>query len=250
MNRYKAFISERRNKMLDIKDLHSNYGEATVLRGVNFHIPEGQVTGLLGRNGMGKTTLIRSIMGLTPPRISQGSVLLHGQELVGMLPEDIARLGIGLVPQGRRLFASLTVMEHLEICPQRQASAGRSSWTIKRAFELFPRLGERRKHRGNQLSGGERQMLAIVRALMTNPDMLLMDEPTEGLAPVMVQTVESAIRVLRDEGLTVLLVEQNLRSALSLIDQAHILETGALVYSGQAAELKHDTQTLRKHLGV
>ena len=167
-----------------------------------------------------------------------------------MEPEDIARLGIGLVPQGRRVFASLTVIEHLQICPQRETSEGRSSWTIERAFDLFPRLGERRKHRGSQLSGGERQMLAIVRALMTNPDVLLMDEPTEGLAPVMVQTVESALQVLRQEGLTVLLVEQNLRSALSLIDEAHILETGALVYSGTAVQLKNDPQTLRTHLGV
>jgi len=236
--------------MLEISELHSNYGEATVLRGVNLHVPERQVTGLLGRNGMGKTTLIRSIMGLTPPQVIRGSVRLNDQELVGMEPEDIARLGIGLVPQGRRLFASLTVMEHIAICPQRQASSGRDTWTAARAFELFPRLGERRKHRGSQLSGGERQMLAIVRALMTNPDLLLMDEPTEGLAPVMVQAVESAIHTLKSEGLTVLLVEQNLRSALSLIDQAHILETGALVYSGPATELRHDAQTLRKHLGV
>ncbi len=236
--------------MLEITDLHSNYGDATVLNGIRLHVEERRITGLLGRNGMGKTTLIRSIMGLAPPQIRQGSIRFHDHELVGMKPEDIARLGIGLVPQGRRLFASLTVMEHLAICPRREASAGRTDWTIDRAFQLFPRLGERRRHRGNQLSGGERQMLAIVRALMSNPDMLLMDEPTEGLAPVMVQTVESAIHTLKEEGLTVLLVEQNLRSALSLVDQAHILETGMLVYSGPASELKHDAQTLRKHLGV
>lgn len=236
--------------MLEITDLHSNYGEATVLRGVNLHVPARQVTGLLGRNGMGKTTLIRSTMGLTPPQVTKGSVRLHDRELLGMPPEEIAQLGVGLVPQGRRLFASLTVTEHLEICPKRPAPEGRSDWTIPRAFELFPRLGERRKHRGSQLSGGERQMLAIVRALMSNPSLLLMDEPTEGLAPVMVQTVEEAIRVLREEGLTVLLVEQNLRSALSLVDSAHILETGALVYSGTASELASDTATLRRHLGV
>lgn len=236
--------------MLEIKDLHSNYGEASVLRGVNLSIPEGKITGLLGRNGMGKTTLIRSVMGLTPPRVISGSIRFHDHELVGREPDQVAGLGIGLVPQGRRLFASLTVMEHLEICPRRDAPSGRSAWSIDRAFELFPRLGERRKHRGNQLSGGERQMLAIVRALMSNPDLLLMDEPTEGLAPVMVQHVEAAVRVLRDEGLTVLLVEQNLRSALSLIDSAHIMETGVLVYSGTASELKNSPDILQRHLGV
>lgn len=236
--------------MLEILDLHSRYGEARVLHGVRLTIPARQVTGLLGRNGMGKTTLIRSIMGLQPPTVTEGSIRLQGQDMLGLAPQDIAQRGIGLVPQGRRLFPSLTVMEHLQICPQREAAQGRSRWTIARAFELFPRLGERRRHFGNQLSGGERQMLAIVRALMTNPDLLLMDEPTEGLAPVMVQAVEQAIRVLREEGLTVLLVEQNLRSALSLVDTAHILETGAIVHSGPATELARDTETLHKHLGV
>lgn len=236
--------------MLDITDLHSNYGEASVLRGVNLSVPARQITGLLGRNGMGKTTLIRSVMGLRPPTVIKGAIRFHDQDLVGLEPDQIAALGIGLVPQGRRLFPSLTVTEHLEICPRRAAPQGRSAWSIQRAFQLFPRLGERRKHRGNQLSGGERQMLAIVRALMSNPDLLLMDEPTEGLAPVMVQHVEEAVRLLRDEGLTVLLVEQNLRSALSLIDSAHILETGALVYSGTATELRNSPDILQRHLGV
>ncbi len=236
--------------MLEISNLHSNYGDATVLRGVSLQVPAHGVIGLLGRNGMGKTTLIRSVMGLSPPTVLSGSIRFHGQELIGLAPNAIAKLGIGLVPQGRRLFPSLTVVEHLEICPTRAATGGRSGWTIARAFELFPRLGERRKHRGNQLSGGERQMLAIVRALMSNPELLLMDEPTEGLAPVMVQHVENAVRVLRDEGLAVLLVEQNLKSALSLVSTAHILETGVLVYSGQATELAHDKATLQRHLGV
>jgi branched-chain amino acid transport system ATP-binding protein len=241
---------EQQSIMLEIRQLHSNYGDATVLRGVDLDVPAREVVGLLGRNGMGKTTLIRSVMGLTPPTVQSGSIKFHGQELVGSAPNRIAQLGIGLVPQGRRLFASLTVQEHIEICPQRAATGGRSGWTMARAFELFPRLGERRKHRGNQLSGGERQMLAIVRALMSNPELLLMDEPTEGLAPVMVQHVENAVRLLRDEGLSVLLVEQNLKSALALVGTAHILETGVLVYSGQAAELAQDKATLQRHLGV
>jgi len=236
--------------MLELVDLHSNYGDASVLRGVNLVVPQGQITGLLGRNGMGKTTLIRSIMGLTPPTVTQGSIRLRHQELLGLSAHAIAHLGIGLVPQGRRLFPSLTALEHLEICPQRAPAPGRSAWTVARAFELFPRLAERRKHRGNQLSGGERQMLAIARALMSNPDLLLMDEPTEGLAPVMVQHVEDAIRTLRAEGLTVLLVEQNLRSALSLIDCAHILETGALVYASDAQRLAASPDILQRHLGV
>jgi branched-chain amino acid transport system ATP-binding protein len=236
--------------MFEIRDLHSNYGDATVLRGVDLDVPARAVIGLLGRNGMGKTTLIRSVMGLVPPTVRAGSVKFHGRELVGLAPHLIAQMGIGLVPQGRRLFPSLTVQEHIEICPQRAATGGRSSWSMARAFELFPRLGERRKHRGNQLSGGERQMLAIVRALMSNPELLLMDEPTEGLAPVMVQHVENAVRVLRAEGLSVLLVEQNLNSALALVDTAHILETGVLVYSGPAAELAKDAATLQRHLGV
>jgi len=236
--------------MLEISNLHSNYGEASVLHGVDLVVPDHHLIGLLGRNGMGKTTLIRSVMGLVPPTVRQGSVKFNGRELVGLTPNAIARLGIGLVPQGRRLFASLTVVEHLQICPQRPATGGRSAWTMDRAFELFPRLGERRSHRGSQLSGGERQMLAIVRALMGNPELLLMDEPTEGLAPVMVQHVENAVRILRDEGLSVLLVEQNLRSALTLVGTAHILETGALVYSGPASELAEDKATLRRYLGV
>jgi branched-chain amino acid transport system ATP-binding protein len=236
--------------MLEISDLHSNYGDALVLRGVSLQVPARSVTGLLGRNGMGKTTLIRTVMGLTPPTVRAGSVRFQGQDITGLAPNLIALRGIGLVPQGRRLFASLTVLEHLEICPQRAATGGRTAWTVARAFELFPRLGERRKHRGNQLSGGERQMLAIVRALMINPELLLMDEPTEGLAPVMVQHVENAVRVLRDEGLSVLLVEQNLKSALSLADTAHILETGTLVYSGQASQLAQDKTILQRHLGV
>ena len=236
--------------MLEIRNLHSYYGEAYVLHGINLTVREAQVVALLGRNGMGKTTTIRSVMGLRPPAIRQGTVSFRGKTVSGMLPHQIAQLGIGLVPQGRRLFPSLTVTEHLDICPRRPAASGRTAWTRQRVFELFPRLGERRSHRGQQLSGGERQMLAIGRALMINPDLILMDEPTEGLAPVMVRHVEEAVQMLRAEGLSVLLVEQNLYSALSVADTVHIIEAGSIVYTGLPAELTANKELMHRHLGV
>lgn len=236
--------------MLDIRSVSSSYGNAQILRDVSLTVPEGSVIGLLGRNGTGKTTLIRSIMQAKPPQVTSGSIQWRGQELCGLTPDQVAMLGIGLVPQGRRLFASLTVREHLDIVPRRASASGRAPWTIERAYELFPRLGERRNHRGNQLSGGERQMLAITRALMLNPDLLLMDEPTEGLAPLIVQHVEQAVKTLKAEGITVLLVEQNLRSALTVVDSVYILETGAVVYNGSATELSADSATLHRYLGV
>lgn len=237
--------------MLEICDLHSYYGEAYVLRGVGLSVPEGKVIALLGRNGMGKTTLIRSIMGLRPPTVRKGSVSFRGQPLAGKPPHQIARLGIGLVPQGRRVFPSLTVTEHLDICPQRPAAlSGRTAWTRDRVFQLFPRLAERRGHRGQQLSGGERQMLALARALMLNPDLILMDEPTEGLAPVMVQHVEEAVHTMRAEGISILLVEQNLRSALAVADLVHILEVGRIVFSGLPTELAANKAIMHRHLGV
>ena len=236
--------------MLEICDLHCYYGEAYVLRGVGLSVPEGKVIALLGRNGMGKTTLIRSIMGLHPPTVRQGRISFRGQPLAGKSPDQIARLGIGLVPQGRRVFASLSVAEHLDICPQRLAASGHTAWTRDRIFQLFPRLADRRGHRGQQLSGGERQMLAIARALMLNPDLILMDEPTEGLAPVMVKHVEEAVHTMRAEGISILLVEQNLHSALSVADLVHILEVGSLVFSGLPHELAANKPVMHRHLGV
>jgi len=236
--------------MLEIKKLSSGYGSSQILREVNLTIERSEISGLLGRNGMGKTTLIRSIMQLTPPNIISGSITWNGQELIGMQSNEVAMLGLGFVPQGRRLFPSLTVQEHLEIIPQIKPDHGKQSWTIARIYELFPRLGERKQHRGNQLSGGERQMLAIGRALMLNPTMLLMDEPTEGLAPLMVKHVEDTIRTLREDGMTILLVEQNLRSALSVVDKVSILETGEVVHQSSAAALAADPDTMKRYLGV
>ena len=234
--------------MLSIADVHSYYGEAHILRGVTLEVPEGRVVALLGRNGMGKTTLIRSIMNLAPPEVRLGSIRYKDQELRGLAPHEIAGLRVGLVPQGRRLFASLSVVEHLTMVA-RPAQA-QSRWTLERIFTLFPRLAERKAHRGNQLSGGERQMLAVARALMLDPELLLMDEPSEGLAPVMVEHLEGIITQLKEAGLAILLVEQNLYSALAVADEVYILETGAIVHRCVAAALADDPATMQRFLGV
>ncbi|MBL0427992.1 ABC transporter ATP-binding protein [Ramlibacter alkalitolerans] len=206
----------------------------------------GEIVALLGRNGMGKTSLVRSVMGLGTPRVQAGTVRMEGRDLVGLPAHRIARQRIGYVPQGRRVFQSLTVLEHLEMLARGQPGA----WSVSRVFQAFPRLQERQGHRGSQLSGGERQMLAIGRALMTGPRILLMDEPTEGLAPVMVEAVEAILRSLREEGLGILLVEQNLYSALSVADRVILLETGQVVWNGTPAELEAQQDLLERYLGV
>src|SRR3954447_15173792 len=180
--------------MLEVRDLHSFYGDAHILHGVSLEVASAEIVALLGRNGMGKTTLIRSIMGLATPQVREGSIRFENQDLRGLRPHAIARRKIALVPQGRRLFASLTVTEHLTLLKPASAKDG---WNLTRILETFPRLGERRHHRANQLSGGERQMLAVGRALMLDPRLILMDEPSEGLAPVMVQQLEGVIAGLR-----------------------------------------------------
>ena len=233
--------------MLEVRDLHSGYGEAIVVRGVSLEVAPGEIVALLGRNGMGKTTFIRSIIGLVPPQIRSGTITWRGENLVGMKPHDIAARKIAIVPQGRRLFPSLTVTEHLTMLKSPRAKDG---WTIDRVFGIFPRLKERRHHRGGQLSGGERGMLAVGRALMIDPQLILMDEPSEGLAPVMVQHLEEIILDLKREGLSILLVEQNLYSALAVADRVYILETGQIVHQGDAKELSQQTDLLFQRLGV
>jgi len=233
--------------MLEVRDLHSGYGDAHVIRGVSLDVAAGEVVGVLGRNGMGKTTLIRSIMGLAPPQIRAGSISWRGESLIGLRPHDIAARKIAIVPQGRRLFPSLTVTEHLTML---KAARARSGWTVERVFALFPRLAERRNHRGGQLSGGERGMLAVGRALMVDPQLILMDEPSEGLAPVMVQHLEGIVLDLKREGLSILLVEQNLYSALAVADRVYVLETGQVVHQGDAATLARAPELLFQHLGV
>jgi branched-chain amino acid transport system ATP-binding protein len=233
--------------MLEVRDLHAGYGEALVVRGVSLDVGVGEIVALLGRNGMGKTTLIRSIMGLMPPQISAGSIRWRGEDLVGLRPHDIADRKIAIVPQGRRLFASLTVTEHLTMLKSARAKTG---WTMERVFAIFPRLAERRHHRGGQLSGGERGMLAVGRALMIDPELILMDEPSEGLAPVMVQHLEEIMLSLKREGLSILLVEQNLYSALAVADRVYILETGQIVHQGDAGSMAGETELLLQRLGV
>ena len=232
--------------MLEVRDLHSGYGEAIVVRGVSLDVGAGEIVALLGRNGMGKTTLVGSIMGLAP-RIRSGSINWRGEGLVGLRPHDIAGRKIAIVPQGRRLFPSLTVMEHLTMLKSARAKDG---WTVDRVFAVFPRLAERRHHRGGQLSGGERGMLAVGRALMIDPQLILMDEPSEGLAPVMVQHLEETILDLKRAGLSILLVEQNLYSALAVADRVYIIDTGQVVYQGGAGELLQQSDLLSEHLGV
>lgn len=233
--------------MLEVRDIHSFYGDAHVLHGASVTVQDGEVVALLGRNGMGKTSLIRSIMGLSTPQVRKGHVTWRGETLTGLKPHEIAKRKIALVPQGRRLFPSLTVTEHLTMLKPASAKHG---WTVERAFGLFPRLAERRANRGNELSGGERQMLAVARALMIDPELVLMDEPSEGLAPVMVQHLEKIIAELKKEGLAILLVEQNLYSALAVADRVYVLETGKVVFEAEAASIEQQPEALTRFLGV
>jgi branched-chain amino acid transport system ATP-binding protein len=237
--------------ILEVRDIHTYYGESHVLQGVTLEVPEGRVVTLLGRNGVGKTTLIRSIIGFTPPR--RGSIRYRGAEIAGLPSHRIARLGIGLVPQGRRVFPSLDVGEHLTVNARRPAEAATprgAPWTLDRVVGLFPRLRERLHNRGNALSGGEQQMLVTGRALVTNPDLLLLDEPTEGLAPLIVRELGRIINDLRAEGISILLVEQNLGFALDLADHVYVLSKGAIVHASTPAELIANDDVKARYLGV
>jgi branched-chain amino acid transport system ATP-binding protein len=229
--------------VLDVADLHTYYGESHVLHGVSLSVADGEVLTILGRNGMGKTTLIRSIIGFTPPR--EGTIRLRGDDVTGWAPYRLVERGMALVPQGRRVFPSLTVRENLDV-----ARRGDGRWSIDRVHELFPRLRERASNRANKLSGGEQQMLAIGRALMSNPALLLLDEPTEGLAPLLVREVGRVIGELKREGLSILLVEQNLPLALSVADRVHILSRGHIVYGGRPDALAADEDVKSRLLGV
>jgi branched-chain amino acid transport system ATP-binding protein len=236
--------------VLEIEDIHTYRGQSYVLQGVTMQVPDGACTTLLGRNGMGKTTLIRSLMGLSPP--SAGHIRLDGEELIGMQPFEIAQKGLGLVPQGRHVFPSLTVEENL-ILAARKAARGNGEgnvWDLDRVYEVFPNLRDRRRNRGGELSGGEQQMLAIGRALMSNPRILLMDEPSEGLAPVIVERVEEVIRSLRGQRLSILLVEQNYRVGVSSADHVYILSKGVVVWEGSPQELEAAEDVKHTYLGV
>jgi branched-chain amino acid transport system ATP-binding protein len=230
--------------MLKISDIHTYYGDSHILQGISLSMESGQVVGILGRNGMGKTTLIRSIIGFTPPR--RGQVLFKERDITGWLSNRVVSLGLGLVPQGRRVFPSLTVDENLAVAAKRNGGP----WTSERVMELFPRLRERRENRAGKLSGGEQQMLAIARALMTNPELLLMDEPTEGLAPLLVREVAGVIENLKSQGLSILLVEQNLPLALRVSDQVHVLSRGRIVHSCSPQALWENEEIKSKYLGL
>ncbi len=238
--------------MLEVENIHSYYGGAHVLQGISMKVPDGRVVAMLGRNGMGKTSLIRSIMGMTPPEVRAGSVRYNGEELLGRPSFYIASKGLGLVPQGRRIFPSLTVVENLMIAAREGQAKGNNGakWDLNRVFELFPALERRRKNRGNQLSGGEQQMLAIARALMSNPSLLIMDEPSEGLAPVLVQQLRDQLIVLKQQGLSMFLVEQNFGLAMAVADDVYIIEKGQVVYEGTPADLNARPEIKKRYLGV
>jgi branched-chain amino acid transport system ATP-binding protein len=232
--------------MIELKDIHTWYGDSYVLQGVSLSVPDASIVTLLGRNGMGKTTTIRSIMGLTPPR--KGSIVYKGQEIVGLQPHRIARLGIGLVPQGRMIFPSLSVTENLKMAAR--AGGKQDPWTLERVFGVFPKLAERRKNKGNLLSGGEQQMLTIARALMTNPDLMLFDEPSEGLAPVVVEEVFRVIQELKAAGQSILLVEQDFGMAMSVADYAYIMSKGTIAYESAPDRLIDNESVKSMYLGV
>lgn len=235
--------------MLAVEEVHSRYGNAEILSGVSLEVHDGEVVALLGRNGMGKTTLVRTIAGMRPPVIRTGRILLDGADVSRISSHEIARRGVGIVPQGRHIFGSLTVVENLTVAAR--ARNGRDGWNLDRVFEFFPRLADRRANRGSNLSGGEQQMLAIGRALMTNPDLLLMDEPSEGLAPIVVAQIRERVQALKSERLSIFLVEQNLGFALSAADRIYILgETGRIVWTGTPQGLDADNNARRAHLGV
>jgi branched-chain amino acid transport system ATP-binding protein len=236
--------------MLEVRDIHTYYGDSYVLQGVSLQAERGTVVAVLGRNGMGKTTLMRSIIGFTPPR--RGQLWFKGVEITRLPSYRIAQMGMGIIPQGRRIFPSLSVRENLEIAARLQRVRGDRSrrWSLERVFGLFPRLQERLLHPGNALSGGEQQMLASARALIGNPDFLLLDEPSEGLAPLLVRELGRVIQQLKAEGLSMLLVEQNLPLALQLADYVYVMSKGRIVYASAPHVLAQNEEVKAQYLGI
>jgi branched-chain amino acid transport system ATP-binding protein len=228
---------------LAVSGLHTFYAKSHILHDVGFEVREGEIVALLGRNGAGKTTTLRSVMGLTPAR--SGTVRIFDRETTDWPPFRIAGLGVGYVPEGRRIFPNLTVEENLAVPLERSGP-----WTIARIYQLFPRLGERRSSKGGQLSGGEQEMLAIGRALLLNPKLLLLDEPSQGLAPLIVRDVFGVVASMRKEGIAVLLVEQNVRAAIEIADRVYVLDDGHIVHAQNAADFGHDEARLRALAGV
>jgi branched-chain amino acid transport system ATP-binding protein len=229
--------------VLQAEDLHTFYGKSHILHGVSLEVHEGEIVTLLGRNGAGKTTTLRSLIGLTHAR--DGAVRIFGHATTDWAPFRIVALGVGYVPEGRRIFPSLTVDENLKVPIERPGP-----WTIPRIYELFPRLAQRKSNKGRQLSGGEQEMLSISRALLLNPKLLMLDEPSQGLAPLIVQEVFKVVTAARKEGISVLLVEQNVRAAVEIADRAYVLDDGKVVYSGAAAEFAKDEERVRALAGA
>ena len=234
--------------LLSVREIHTYYGDSYVLQGPSLEQRAGSIVAILGRNGMGKTTFIRSVAGLTPPR--DGEIRFHGRPLSGCPPYAIAQSGIALVPQGRRIFRSLSVRENLLLPTSGLARPRPGRWNLKAVLEQFPQLAERRQHPGGALSGGEQQMLAVGRALMANPDLILMDEPSEGLSPKLVQQVEGIMKSMREHGHAVLLVEQNFVLAMRVADYIYVVSAGRFVFEGTPAELERAPKVLDQHLGV
>jgi len=223
--------------------IHAFYGKSHILHGVSLEVREGEIVALLGRNGAGKTTTLRCLIGLTRPRT--GSVALFGSDVTGFPPYRIAEAGVGYVPEGRRIFANLTVDENLLVPAERPGP-----WTVRRVYEAFPRLAERKTNKGGQLSGGEQEMLSIARALLLNPKLLMLDEPSQGLAPLIVEDVFRIVAAARREGVSVLLVEQNVRAAVEIADRAYVLDDGRIVYEGDAWTFGADEQRVRELAGA
>jgi branched-chain amino acid transport system ATP-binding protein len=235
-------------KALALSNVDAFYGDSHVLHRISFDLDEGRLLGLLGRNGAGKSTCMNVTVGLLQART--GSVQVFGEPVVNRAPERIARRGVALVPQGRRIFKSLSVRENLIVAARKPVGGGKAMWTLDTVFDMFPRLGERRSQTAGLLSGGEQQMLAIGRALMSNPRVLLMDEPSEGLAPQIVADVGRTIAKLKAEGLSIVLVEQNIKLTLTLADEVVIINTGSVVFRGTPAELERNEAVISQHLGV
>lgn len=225
--------------MLRLKGVHTYYGTGHILQGVDLEVAEGTITGVLGRNGVGKTTTVRTIMGLTPPR--EGNIFLGDEDIARWQPHMVARAGVALVPEGRMIFPDLTVTENILVAKRVEPK----TWTVERLFDLFPGLAERRQHKGGQLSGGEQQMLAVARALVTDPKVMLLDEPSQGLAPLIVRELAKVIGQLSQEGVTILLVEQNLRLAEALSDRISIMVKGRIVFDAPLAEFQANADDIK-----
>jgi len=233
--------------LLQASGLHTYYGASHILHGVDFAVARGETVGLMGRNGMGKSTLLKSMLGLVPPR--EGGVSVNGRAVMGLAPHAIARLGIAYVPEGRGIFPNLSVRENL-VMAARPGSEGQNDWTFERVMETFPRLAERLDHGGAQLSGGEQQMLTIGRALMTHPDLLILDEATEGLAPLIAREIWAIVKRIKAAGIATIIVDKNFNAVSAISDRAVILVKGAVVYEGTTADLRARPELHRQHLGV